>query len=143
MFIRYASRNAASETSVLCKGHFISDTCNFVDACKGYFTHTMPRPCRSPAMPCHCGIRSCPSHLIYTVRPCLIDTCHATTMQFLKRLLKTTAQRGMGVTYHGMCELASAVQRRHVGDLPAVGFFRLPRGVSRRLLSEAYQSVKR
>jgi hypothetical protein len=39
-----------------------------------------------------------------------------------------------------MCELASVFQRRHVGDLPAFGFFRLPRGVSRRLLSEAYQS---
>jgi hypothetical protein len=44
--------------------------------------------------------------------------------------------------WHGMCELASAVWRRHVGDLPAFGFFRLPRGVPRRLLSEAYQSVK-
>jgi hypothetical protein len=44
--------------------------------------------------------------------------------------------------WHGMCELASAVQRRHVGDLPAFGFFRLQRGVPRTLLSEAYQSVK-
>jgi hypothetical protein len=43
---------------------------------------------------------------------------------------------------HGMCELASAVQWRHVGDLPAFGFFRLPRGFPRRLLSGAYQSVK-
>jgi hypothetical protein len=41
---------------------------------------------------------------------------------------------------HGMCALASAVQRRHVGDLPAFGLFRLPRGVPRRLLPEAYQS---
>jgi hypothetical protein len=24
---------------------------------------------------------------------------------------------------HGMCELASAIQRRHVGDLPAFGNF--------------------
>jgi hypothetical protein len=38
---------------------------------------------------------------------------------------------------HGMCELASAVQRRHVGDLLAFGFFQLPRGVPRRLLLEA------
>jgi hypothetical protein len=38
-----------------------------------------------------------------------------------------------------MCELASAVQRRHVGDLPAFGFFLLPRGVPGSL-SEAYQS---
>jgi hypothetical protein len=41
---------------------------------------------------------------------------------------------------HGMCELASAVQRRHVGDLPAFGFFRLPRGVPGSLSSEAYQT---
>jgi hypothetical protein len=41
---------------------------------------------------------------------------------------------------YGLCELASTVQRRHVGDLPAFGFFRLQRGVPRRLLPEAYQS---
>jgi hypothetical protein len=39
-----------------------------------------------------------------------------------------------------MCELASAVQRRHVGDLPAFGFFLLPHGVPGSLLSEANQS---
>ena len=33
--------------------------------------------CRSPAMPCRLGFRMCLSHLIYTVRPCLIHTCHA------------------------------------------------------------------
>jgi hypothetical protein len=32
-------------------------------------------------------------------------------------------------TLHGMCELASVVQRKHVGDLPEFGFFRLPREV--------------
>jgi hypothetical protein len=37
----------------------------------------MPRPCRSPAMPCRWGFRMCLSHLIYTVRPYLIHTCHA------------------------------------------------------------------
>jgi len=41
---------------------------------------------------------------------------------------------------HGMCELTVAIERRHVGDLPAFGFFRLPHRVPRRLLSEAYQS---
>jgi hypothetical protein len=41
---------------------------------------------------------------------------------------------------HGMRELASAVQSRHVGNLPAFGFFRLPRGVPGSFfLSEAYQ----
>jgi hypothetical protein len=34
----------------------------------------------------------------------------------------------------------TAVERRPVGDRPAFGFFRLPRGVPRRLLSEAYRS---
>jgi hypothetical protein len=41
---------------------------------------------------------------------------------------------------HDMCELASAVQRRHVGDLPAFGLLLLPRPVPGSLLSEAYQS---
>ena len=54
-------------------------------------------------------------------------------------ILKATSQ-GHGTARHGMCELTSAVERRHVGDLPAFGFFRLPRGVPRRLLPEAYQS---
>jgi hypothetical protein len=44
-----------------------------------YHTVPMPRQCRSPAMPCRYGFRLCLSHLIYTVRPCLIQTCHAAT----------------------------------------------------------------
>ena len=43
-------------------------------------THNMPRPCHSPAMPCRQGFRICLSHLIYTVRPCLIHTCHVMPM---------------------------------------------------------------
>jgi hypothetical protein len=39
-----------------------------------------------------------------------------------------------------MCELASAIQRQHVGDLPVFGVFLLPRGVPESLLSEACQS---
>ena len=49
--------------------------------------------------------------------------CHALTMPFFSR------------PQHSM-----AVERRPVGYLPAFGFFRLPRGVPQRLLSEAYQS---
>jgi hypothetical protein len=69
----------------------------------------------------------CLFHLIYTVRPCLIHTfhampmprpCHALNMSLFSRPRHSTA----------------------VGYLPAFGFFRLPRGVPRRLLSEAYQS---
>jgi hypothetical protein len=43
----------------------------------------------------------------------------------------------MAWDWHGICELASAVQGRHVGDLPVFGVFLLPRGVSGSLLSEA------
>jgi hypothetical protein len=54
----------------------------------------MPRPCRSPAMPCRYGFRMCLSHLIYTVRPCLIHTCHVMPMPCSDHavLLKATAQ---------------------------------------------------
>jgi hypothetical protein len=38
-----------------------------------------------------------------------------------------------------MCELASAIQRRHVGDLPAFGLLLLPREVPGSLSSEEYQ----
>jgi hypothetical protein len=48
--------------------------------------------------------------------------------------------RVMAWEQHGMCELASAVQRRRVGDLPAFGLLLLPRGVPGSSLSEAYQS---
>ena len=62
----------------------------------------------------------CLSHLIYTVRPCLIYTSHAApipspTMPFFSRPQHSTA-----------------VERRPVGYLLAFGFFRLPRGVPRR-----------
>jgi hypothetical protein len=54
----------------------------------------MPRPCHSPAMPCLWGFRMCLSHLIYTVRPCLIHTCHAVPMPCSDHavLLKAIAQ---------------------------------------------------
>jgi hypothetical protein len=104
----------------------------------------MPRPCRSPAMPCHQGFRLCLSPLIYTVRPGLIHTCHAAPVPCHDRAVLKANSQGHGSARHGhgMCEFASAVLRRQVGDLPAFGFFRLPRGVPRRLSSEAYQSVK-
>jgi hypothetical protein len=34
--------------------------------------------------------------------------------------------RAVACEQHGMCKLASAIQRRHVGDLPSFGLFRLP-----------------
>ena len=63
----------------------------------------MPRPCRSPAMPCREGFRMCLSHLIYTVRPCVIHTCHAAPMPCSDHtvLLKATAQDGRPETACG------------------------------------------
>jgi len=49
--------------------------------------------------------------------------CHALTMPFFSRPWHSTA-----------------VKRQPVGYLPVFGFFRLPRGVPQRLLSEAYPS---
>jgi hypothetical protein len=83
----------------------------------------MPCPCRAAK-----GFRMCLSNLIYTVRPCLIHTCRAMSMPCFDHvvLLKATARHGRRETACG---------------LPAAfGFFRLPRGVPRRLLSEAHQS---
>jgi hypothetical protein len=66
------------------------------------------------------------------MRLCLIHTCHAMpmpspchalTMPFLSRPRHSTA-----------------IERRSAGYLSAFGFFRLPRGVPRRLLSGADQS---
>jgi hypothetical protein len=77
-------------------------------------------PCCSPAMP----------------RTCLSES----------EPLKDTAGSWQGhgkVTVweqHGTCELALAIQRLHVGDLPEFGVFLLPRGVPGSLLSEACQS---
>ena len=73
----------------------------------------MPHPCRSHAMPCHRGFRMCLSHLIYTVRPCLIHTCYAAPMPCSDHavLLKATAQ-------HGCREMARGLPAR-VRLLPA------------------------
>jgi hypothetical protein len=70
----------------------------------GRFTLSMPRPCRSPDMPCRYGIRMCLSHLIYTVPPCLIHTCHAAPIPCSDHavLLKATAQHGHRETACGL-----------------------------------------
>ena len=81
--------------------------------------HAVPLPCRAAkSLECvfpfdlHSAAVS-DSHL----------PCHALTMPFFSRPRHSTA-----------------VERRPVGYLPAFDFFRLPRGIPRRLLSEAYQS---
>ena len=83
-------------------------------------THAVPLPCRAAkgleyVFPTQCGC------VWFTLA--MICPCHALTMPFFSRPRHSTA-----------------VERRPVGYLPAFGFFRLPRVVPRRLLSEAYQS---
>jgi hypothetical protein len=81
--------------------------------------HAVLMPCRSAK-----GL-DCISHVIYTVRPGLIHTCHAFPLpRHEYAVVKATSQghgRFAAGERHGMCELASAVQRRYVGDLPAFG----------------------
>jgi len=84
--------------------------------------HAVPLPCRAakglecvfPIWFTQCG------RVWFTLA--MPSPCHALTMPFFSRSRHSTA-----------------VERRPVGYLPAFGFFRLPRGVPRRLLSEAYQ----
>ena len=84
----------------------------------------MPRPCRSPAvkgLECVFPIWFTPCGRVWftLAMPC---PCYAGTMPFFSR------------PRHSM-----DVKRRPVGYLPPFGFFRLRRGVPRRLLSDAYQ----
>jgi hypothetical protein len=101
---------------------------------KGRFTHSMPWPCRAHAIPLPCRAAKgleCLSHLIYTVRPCLIHTCHAMPMPRPCHALTMPLSRPRHST---------AVKRRPVGYLPAFSLFQLRHGVPRSLLSEAHQS---
>ena len=81
-------------------------------------------------MPYRHGFRLCLSRLIYTVRPCLINSCQPC----LSESDRTRHSTAWAWAQHGTCELTSAVEWRHVRDLNAFGFFRLPRGFPRRLL---------
>ena len=74
----------------------------------------------------------CLSHLIYTMRPCLIHTFHAMPMP--------RPCPALTVSFFSRPRHSTTIERRPVGYLPAFGYFRLPRGVPRSLLSKAYQS---
>jgi hypothetical protein len=72
-------------------------------------THTMPFPCRAHAVPIPCrAFKSIDCVFPIWFRQCglawfthaMPRPYHATTMPFWKRLLKTTAQRGMGMACH-------------------------------------------
>jgi hypothetical protein len=124
----------------------------------------MPCPCRAHAvpMPCPCRAQAAPMpfpcHAV-TLRVYIVSfpfdlhssavfdshmPCRARAMPrpCLSESDFSRPRHSAAWARHGMGQLSSAVQRRHAGDLPAFGLFRLPRGVPRRLLSEADQSVK-
>ena len=71
----------------------IKVTADSLIACR---LHAVPMPFPCHAMPCRKGFIMCLSHLIYTLRPCLIHTCHSAPMPCpdLVVLLKDTAQHG-------------------------------------------------
>jgi len=80
---------------------FISRSAAICKERKGLFTHSVP--CRAVPMP-------------YTMLPCLINTCHAVlmprsyrapTMPSWKRLLKATAEHGMGTAWYLRISLKS------------------------------------
>jgi hypothetical protein len=73
----------------------------------------------------------CLSNLIYTVRPCLIHTCHAMPMP--------RPCHALTMPFSSRPEHGTAVERRPVPYVSAFGYFRLPSRVPRRLLSESYQ----
>jgi hypothetical protein len=61
--------------------------------------HAVPLPCRAAK-----GLECVFPHLIYTVRPCLIHTCHAAPMPCSDHavLLEATAQHGRRETACGL-----------------------------------------
>jgi len=93
------------------------------DSCIAFRTHAIPLPCHAAK-----GLE-CVFPIWFTQYGCVWFTlampcpCHALTMLFFSRP-----------------RLSTAIERWPVGYLPAFGLLRLPRGVPRRLLSEAYQS---
>jgi hypothetical protein len=85
-------------------------------------------PCRSPAMPFCLGFRLCLSHLIYTVRPCLIHTCHAVPLPCHEyAFLKATSQdhgRVVHVSVSGHRTRADEVKRTILRQDCMTAYFR-------------------
>jgi hypothetical protein len=102
----------------------------------------MPFPWRTRAVPLPC--HAMPLRVYIVVFPIRFTQCgcvwfthamprlyHAMTMPFWERLIKATVECGMGMAF-GNYELALAIQRWHVGDLPVSGFLGLSHGHSQR-----------
>jgi hypothetical protein len=89
----------------------------------------MPFSCH--AVPLRVYIMSFPFDLQFVFDSHMLSCAHAAPVPCHDHaVLKATSQdhctalhwRCMGMAWHGMCELVSAVQKQHVGDLPAFGF---------------------
>jgi hypothetical protein len=94
-----------------------------IDSHIAFRAHALPLPCRAAnGLECVFAIwfTQC-GRVWFTLA--MSRPCYALTMPFFSRPRHSTA-----------------VDRRPVGYLPTFSFFRLPRGVPRRLLPEAYQS---
>jgi hypothetical protein len=66
-----------------------------------HYAVPMPRPCCSAAMPCRQGFSLCLSQLIYTVRPCLIDQCHAAPVPCHDHAVLKATSQSHGTAWHG------------------------------------------
>jgi hypothetical protein len=94
----------------------------------------MPVPSRAHAVPCHAvplwaWIVSFPFDLHSATMFDSHMPCRARAMPRPCRSESDFSRpwHSSAWAWQGMCELSSAVHRRHVGDLPTFGFFRLPR----------------
>jgi hypothetical protein len=87
-----------------------------------YHAVPMPFPCHRPPKALDCVFSN---WFTQCGRVWVTDTmpfpCHARICLSESDLSRPWQGRGTAWERHGMCELASAVQRRHVGDLPAFG----------------------
>jgi hypothetical protein len=117
----------------------------------------MPFPCHAVPLPCrYAKGLDCVSHLIYTVQPCLIHTCHVVPLPYHDHAVLKATFQGHGTVRHGngmVCAISNGNPETAWGSpvrvrlLPAttrsftkvvtrsklaVRIFRLPRGLSRR-----------
>ena len=91
-------------------------------------SHSMPCPCRAHAFPLPCrATKGLECVFLIWFTQC-------------GRVWFTLAMPCPDHVFFSRPRHSTAVERRRVGCLPAFGFFRLPRGVPRRFLIEAYQS---
>jgi hypothetical protein len=99
---------------------------------KGRFTRSMPCPCLTYAVPLPCRA----AKGLECVFPIWFTQC----IRVWFTLAMPRPRHALIMPFFSRPRQSTAVERRPVGYLPAYGFFRLPRGVPRILLSEAYQS---